>query len=102
MTSIHDARGSVLRTVSLTAGGALVVRGHDLGPAVVRAFGGSEYEFERSYSAADTQRLRSLIELRPDDDLLTALAARFSNTHALEVFARDHGLPGTFWSRVGD
>ena len=36
MTSIHDAGGSVLRTVSLTAGGALVVRGHDLGPAVVR------------------------------------------------------------------
>jgi hypothetical protein len=101
MESTNDDKGSVMRRVHL-AGGCLSIEGHDLGSGVEEFFGHSEYEFRRSLSKAETTALRERLGVPRRDGLLAAIEDRFRTTHELEQFLEEHGLSGTFWSRVGD
>lgn len=101
LTDTRDEGGTTWRAVTLRADDSLTVRGQDLGPAVERHFGSSEHEFARSWSVEETARLAAALDVGVDD-LLRAIGERFAHTHELERYARDQGLPGSFWSRVGD
>lgn len=92
----------MLRTVTLTEDGQLRIEGHDLGPGVEKVFHYSEYEYERRLSPDDVARLRELLDLADDDDLLATISARFDSNHALEQFLTDNGIKGSFWNRIGD
>jgi len=101
LTDVNDADGTMWRAVALTDDGGLAILGHDLGPAV-EVLGGSEYEFERRLCAAEVTTLRELLTVPPEGDLLAAIGDRFASTRDLEAFAKDHGIAGEFWSRIGD
>ncbi|MGC5249415.1 hypothetical protein ACPXB3_21120 [Gordonia sp. DT219] len=102
MTSRQDDDdGTMLRTVTLTEDGQLRIEGHDRGAGVEKFFHHSEYEYERRLSADDVARLRELLRLADEDDLLAAISARFDSNHALEQFLIDNGIEGSFWSRIG-
>lgn len=97
-----ETRGSTYRALHHTSSGRLIIEGHDLGPEVEEFWGLGEYEFERKLTAEETNRLRTLMELERDADLLEAIRHRFGSTPALESFLAEHDLEGEFWSRVGD
>jgi hypothetical protein len=101
MESTSDSRGTVWRAVHL-AKGRISIEGHDLGHGVEEFFGSSEYEFRRSLDTAETTALRGLLGVPHRGDLLAAIRDRFASTHELEEFLKEHGVAGTFWSRVGD
>jgi hypothetical protein len=98
----HDADGTRWRAVELTVGGELVVVGQGLGPGVARFFGCEEYEFRRTLTAADVARLRILLKVSDDDDLLGAIGRSFVDTLSLEEFLVENGIPGSLWNRIGD
>lgn len=91
--------GLTHRELTLTGDDVLTLVGHDLGGT---SWGTSEYEFRRMLRPDDTGRLRKLLEVTPDADLLGVLAARFATSVDLETFLLAHDLPGEFSSRVGD
>lgn len=101
LTNRHDSDGTVLRVIKLDDDGALRIEGHDLGSGVEKFFGHDEYEFTRSLSAEETVRLRTLLGLTDDDDLLTTIAERFGDTPTLERFLTDSGIEATFFNRIG-
>jgi hypothetical protein len=100
-----DADGR--RNVSVEReGDALVIRGHDLGPVVTRAWGAghSEYEWAWRILPRRLPALRSALGGTPADDPLELLR-RWSVANP----GRDPGLvlkraavPLEFWNRVGD
>lgn len=90
------------RTVTLTEGGGLAIRGHDLGPRVAGAFGCTEYEFERLLSAQEVEALCEALAVPPGVDVLAAIADRFPSATGLEEFIQEHGIRGQFWNRIGD
>ena len=105
LESQTDEDGSVHRWVALSDDGTLVIAGQDIGAIVQRFFGDREYEFARSVAAAELPRVRELLRLGPDDDLLDAIAARFAEpggSASLERLLADGGVPTRFWSRTGD
>lgn len=102
LTDLRTDDGTTWRAVGLTDEGGLTITGHDLGPGVERILGWTEYEFERRLTPDETTGLRRLLGVAPVADLLAAIAERFASTCELEAYAQAHGLPGTFWSRIGD
>lgn len=102
ITDAKDADGTVWRAVTLADDGSLLISGHDLGPAVERLFGFSEYEFERRLSAPEVSTLCMLLGVADDGDLLAAITARFASAHELEKFVSDHDIAGESWNRIGD
>ncbi|MCH5642284.1 hypothetical protein [Gordonia sp. ABSL49_1] len=101
LTNRHDSDGTVFRVIELDDNGALRIEGHDIGRGVERFFGHDEYEFTRTFSTEDTTRLRTLLGLNADDDLLTTIAQRFGDTPTLEQFLTDSGIEGTLFNRIG-
>ncbi len=83
----------------LNANGSLVIEIHDLGPVVERAFGMSEYESGEAFSADQTAQLRADLV----DDLIAAIAERFSNSVQLTGHCESLGIGrGQLWNRIGD
>ena len=87
-------------------GDAVVIRGHDLGLVVTRAFGPgtSEYEWAWRIPAASLPALRAALDSQPGDDPVE-LVRRWSEAHQ----GQDPGsvlkradVPLEFWNRVGD
>ena len=100
-----DEDGSVHRWVALRDDGTLVIAGQDIGALVQRFFGDREYEFARSVAPEQLPRVRELLGIKPDDDVLDAIAARFAEpggSAGLERLLADGGVPTSFWSRTGD
>ena len=87
-------------------GDDVVIRGHDLGPVVTRAFGPgtSEYEWAWRIPAASLPALRAALDGQPGDDPLE-LVCRWSEAHPGQdpgsALKRAH-VPLEFWNRVGD
>lgn len=102
MLNQRDEDGLMLRVIGLDPKGQLIVSGHDIGPGVERFFGMEQYEFERTYSAAETLQVCELLAVPDVDQLLEAIQQRFASTRELEAHLAEHGLEGDFWSRVGD
>ena len=102
ITNVHHSKGTMLRVVRLTDDGGLMIEGHDLGGGVEQFFGAYEYEFKKQFSSDAVARLRDLLGLESDDELLPTIKNRFTYTDDLEEFLRDNGIEGKFWSRVGD
>ena len=86
--------------------GRLEIAGQDLGPKVEAFFGaGAEYEFARSVAPEGVSRLREVLGVSADGDLLAAIRERFNGpgaSHELEQVVAANGIESTFWSRVGD
>ena len=63
-------------------GDDVVIRGHDFGPAVTRAFGPgtSEYEWAWRIPAASLPALRAALDAQPGDDILDVVV-RWSAAH---------------------
>ena len=84
----------------------VVIRGHDLGPVVTRAFGPgtSEYEWAWRIPATSLPALGAAFDGKPADDPLE-LVRRWSEAHPGQdpgrVLKRTE-LPLEFWNRVGD
>jgi hypothetical protein len=87
-------------------GDDVVIRGHDLGPVVTRAFGPgtSEYEWAWRIPAASLPALRAALDGQPGNDPVDVVC-RWSMAHP----GRDPGsalkradVPLEFWNRVGD
>ena len=84
-------------------GDALVIRGHDLGPVVTRAWGAghSEYEWAWRIPAAS---LPAALDGQPGDDPLE-LVRRWSAAHPGQdpgTVLKRSDVPLEFWNRVGD
>ena len=75
--------------------------GQDLGPSVQAFFGVNEYEWRWVVSAEHIPRL---LEALGGDDVLEAIADRFSGDRAGDVhaFLTSHGVPFATWTRLGD
>ena len=105
LESQTDEDGVVRRWVALGDDGTLVIAGQDIGAIVERFFGDREYEFARSVAPEDLPLVRELLGLGTGDDLLDAIAARFSEpggSASLERLLADGGVPTRFWNRTGD
>jgi hypothetical protein len=109
MTSTHvvlrrvtDADGWRLLEASLTTAGDVRIAGSDLGDGVERIFEAREYEWVWTIPATSIPAL--LRALGTADDVLSALAARFSGDNAtlLSAFLASNGIPIDRWSRLGD
>lgn len=107
---IEDADGTRRLDASLTAEGNLRIEGWDFGAGVKQIFGVSEYEWAWTIPAASLPALRRALDSGDDrsenrgDDLLAALAARFSGDNAaqLDAFLAENKIPTERWSRLGD
>ena len=102
LTDRTDIHGTTRRAVQLVDHGGIAIVGQDLGVEGAGPLGFPDYEFERRLSSAEVAALRPLLGLSGHGDLLTAVAERFGTTRALEAFLDQHGISGTFWSRIGD
>lgn len=91
--------GVTHRELTLSHDDVLVLSGHDLGGT---SWGTHEYEFRRVLDPTETGRLRALLGVAPEGDLLAILAARFATSVDFETFLLAEDLPGRFSSRVGD
>lgn len=99
----RDDRGYTWRGVSLSEDGSLAIEGQDLGKIPEGFWGEYEYEFSRTLSPAETATLRGLLHVPDGGDLVAVLAERFTTSSTIEAFVvQEHGIPGQFWSRVGD
>ena len=87
-------------------GDAVVIRGHDLGPVVTRAWGAgtSEYEWAWRIPAASLPALLAALDGQPGDDPLE-LVRRWSLANPGSDpgrFLKSASVPLEFWNRVGD
>jgi hypothetical protein len=95
------------RNLSVEREGAdVVIRGHDLGPVVTRAFGpgASEYEWAWRIPAASLPALLAALDGQPGDDPLE-LERRWSLANPGSDpgrFLKSASVPLEFWNRVGD
>ena len=100
----HDVLGSQYLGASISADGTLTIEGQDIGDGVERIFGtgNREYEWTWTIESKDIAELKSALE--SGDDVLVALAERFSNDAAAELqpFLDEHGIHYECWSRIGD
>lgn len=102
MATKSDRDDYMLREVTLGEDGGLTIAGHDMGRGVEGAFGSFEYEFSRRLSATEVDTLRKVLGIPAHGDLLQAIDDGFGSTDELEDFVGQMGIPGTFWSRIGD
>ena len=87
-------------------GDDVVIRGHDLGPVVTRAWGAghSEYEWAWRIPAASLPALLAALGGTPGDDPLE-LVRRWSVANPGRdpgLVLKSAGVPLEFWNRVGD
>jgi hypothetical protein len=87
-------------------GDDVVIRGHDLGPVVTRAFGpgSSEYEWVWRIRAASVPALLTALDGQLGDDPLE-LVRRWSLENPGSDpgrFLKSASVPLEFWNRVGD
>jgi len=87
-------------------GDDVVIRGHDLGPVVTRAWGAgtSEYEWAWRIPAASLPALLAALDGHPGDDPLE-LVRRWSDAHPGQdpgCLLKSADVPVEFWNRVGD
>jgi hypothetical protein len=87
-------------------GDDVVIRGHDLGPVVTRAWGRgtSEYEWVWRISAASLPALLTALDGQLGDDPLEVVR-RWSVAHPGSDpgrFLKSASVPLEFWNRVGD
>jgi len=89
---------------SLSADGTLMIEGQDLGRSVEQTFGDGNREYEWVWTIRSENMSHLLSALDAGDDVLTALAARFSNDAAAELkpFLDEWEIPHECWSRIGD
>jgi hypothetical protein len=92
----EDDDGSVWRAVVHYADGCLAIQGFDTGAGVRRVHDADGHEFARDLSAAETARLRVLLGVAEGDDLLAAIAQRFTTTAELSEYLNEAGIPGTY------
>lgn len=90
------------RSVQLREDGSLTLIGHDLGAEVEGVLGASEYEFDRTYDPDEVALLSRFLGLADHDEVVTALRMRCGTFEDIEQVAREAGVEGRFWSRVGD
>ena len=104
LRDIHDELGSRSLTASLSDDGTLTIEGQDLGDGVEQCFGpeNREYEWAWTIQSSNVPKLRLALDAR--DDVLAAMAAKFSNdaTFDFDAFIEDQDIPYEFWSRIGE
>lgn len=83
---------------TMTDDGGLRIEGQDLGGYP----GASEYEYALAVSAADMPRIRSALDARSDEDLLSVLEAAGGAIVARgeRAWLTGLGITAAFWSRV--
>ena len=72
-------------TAYLTAGGDLVLDGHDLGPATARLTGRGECEWVTTVRSANLPALAALLDSDPGVSLLDVLEVRYTGAAAAEL-----------------
>jgi hypothetical protein len=99
----HDALGSRQLSASLAADGTLTFEGQDIGKGVEQVFGDGNIEYEWVWTVQPEHVPQLRFALNAGDDVLSALAARFSDDAAAELYAflNDHKIPYDSWSRIG-
>ena len=99
-----DLLGSQYLGASISDDGTLTIEGQEIGDSVERFFGTGYHEYEWTWTieSKDIAQLKSALD--SVDDVLVALAKRFSNDAAVELqpFLDKHGIPYECWSRIGD
>jgi hypothetical protein len=98
----RDGLGTRYLDARLLDDGSLSIQGQDIGAGVERAFGYGEYEWAWTVRPEHVADLLSALD--SGDDVLAALARRFSGDAAAGVkpFLDEHGIPYESWSRIGD
>lgn len=106
LRDVRDEEGRRYLDASLAADGTLTITGLDSGDGVERFFGpgNREYEWVWTIQAQHLPQLATALGAGAGDDLLAALAARFTGDRAadLQPFLDEHGISYEAWSRVGD
>lgn len=104
LRDMHDEGGHRSLAASLAADGTLTITGQDLGDGVEQFFGPGNREYEWVWTIRAQHLPQLATALGADDDLLAALAARFTGDRAadLQPFLDEHGISYEAWSRVGD
>lgn len=101
----HERDGQNVRTLDarVDAQGHLCIAGQDLGPMTAMVSDDGEYEWSRTYAAADVPRLFALLGGTPGEDVLSVLERDWSGrrSYELEALTRDCGIEFTFWSWRG-
>jgi hypothetical protein len=104
LRDINNKSGSRYMDASLSDDGTLTIEGQDLGGGVQQLFGTGNYEYEWAWTiqSSNVPKLRSALDA--GEDVLAALAARFSKDAAanLKSFLDDQAIPYESWSRIGD
>lgn len=99
----RDELGTRHLYATLSADGTLRVEGQDFGDGVEQFFGSGlcEYEWVLKIQSKDIPKLASALD--EGDDVLAALASRFSNDAAdtLEPFLDKHDIQYEFWNWIG-
>ena len=95
LRSEQDGRDSRFLEAYLDRDGNLHIDGQDLGPSTAIVSSDGEYEWFETIRAEHLPRLRELLGLDPDEDLLTGLARDWNGTEAgdLETIIRKSGIP---------
>ena len=79
--------------------GALVIDGHDLGPATAPVSDDGEYEWNYTYDAAVVPAVVAALGGAPGDDVLDLLQRHWTGarSYELEKRLRESKLPHGFW-----
>ena len=104
LRDVRDEQGIRFLGASFAADGTLTIEGHDIGDGVERFFGPGNREYEWVWTIQAQHLPQLATALGANDDLLAAMAARFTGDRAadLQPFLDEHGIPYDHWSRVGD
>ncbi len=100
----HDNLGTRHLHATLSADGTLTIEGQDVGDGVEQVFGPGNREYEWAWTLRPQAAAQLAAALSSGDDLLSALAARFSNEAAADLhsFLDEHSIQYDAWSRMGD
>jgi len=83
--------------------GDVHIDGHDLGPGTASISSDGEYEWSRTFLAADVPRLVEELEGRPGEDILDVLERSWTGpkSYELERRLRESSIPMSFWNWSG-
>ena len=98
----RDENGGRLLEATYNGQDDLVIQGRDWGTEVAHFWGGTEYEWAWTISAAEIPKLLAALDLK--EDPILGLKSRFSDEHAADLgeFLDEHAIAVARWSRVGD